>query len=80
MIARQRPAVGSDWYSQPTVFFGVAGRAQALQLPRQECIPIASVMHDMIGDLGRTHDASQQAQRAQRLSPQLCPTQPAPSS
>jgi hypothetical protein len=33
--------------------------------------PIASVMHDMIGDLGRTPDASRQAQCAQRPTPQL---------
>jgi hypothetical protein len=57
----------------------MAGGAQALQLPRQKRIPIASVMRDMIGDRGRRHDVSRQALRAQRLTPQLGATQPAPA-
>jgi hypothetical protein len=58
---------------------GVARSAQALQSPCQKRIPIATMMHDMIGDLGRAHDASRQAQRAQRLGPQLGATQATPS-
>jgi hypothetical protein len=57
----------------------MAGGAQALQSPRQKRIPIATMMHEMIGDLGRTHDASRQAQRAQRLTPQLGASKPAPA-
>jgi hypothetical protein len=61
------------------VFFGVAGGAQALQSPRQERIPIASVMHDMIADRGRRHNVSRQALRAQRLTPQLSTSKLAPA-
>ena len=74
-----RPAVSPNRHLRPPVFLGVADRTEALELAGQESRPIAPVMHDMIGDRGRCHDVSRQAQRAQRLSPQLCPTQPAPA-
>ena len=57
----------------------VAIGAQALQFAGQESIPVTVMRLDMIDDSRRFHNATLQAQPAQRLGAELETTPPFPS-